>query len=83
MREDDVDYYRKRRQQELRAADRAAEGCSRNVHLELARRYGARLAEATAPQPPDVGMPHRVLSISVRRFSFRSSAIDNSGQEFL
>lgn len=50
MHEDDIEYFRRRRDQELRAAHRAADGCSRNVHLELARRYGLRLAGASAAQ---------------------------------
>ncbi|MFA6115216.1 MAG: hypothetical protein WC729_14550 [Sphingomonas sp.] len=39
----DIAYYRGRQLQELSAADRAADGCCRRVHLELARRYALRV----------------------------------------
>ena len=55
MHEDDIEYFRRRQEQELRAANRAADGCSRNVHLELARRYRLRLAEASAAQGKKAG----------------------------
>ena len=48
MDEDDIDYYRHRRQEEMRAADRASDMRCRAVHLEFARLYGLRLAEASA-----------------------------------
>lgn len=83
MHEDDIEYYRRRQQQEIHAAGRAADGCSRNVHLELARSYGLRLAEASAAHAKNAETPRRILSISIGKFSRRSSALDGSGQEFL
>lgn len=85
MSEDDIDYFRRRQQQELRAADRAADRCCRNIHLQLARRYEMRVAEASAGHGKDAEAetPRRRLSISVGKFSQRSRTTDGTGQEHL
>lgn len=46
MLEDDIRYFRKRRDQEMRAADQATDICCRRVHRELARLYGLHLTRA-------------------------------------
>lgn len=43
---DDLDYYRRRAQQESEAARHAREAPMRRLHLDLASRYAERIAEA-------------------------------------
>jgi hypothetical protein len=43
---DDIDYFRRRAAQEHEAARHARGGSIRRVHLDLAARYAARIAEA-------------------------------------
>jgi hypothetical protein len=64
MDEGDRDYYRRRQQQELHAAEHAADICCRNIHLELARLYGLRLDEAV-----HAGASRRVVSVAAMRFA--------------
>jgi hypothetical protein len=47
MPRDDVAYYRIREQQELAAADGAADSSCRRVHVELARLYAERINEVS------------------------------------
>jgi hypothetical protein len=43
---DDLDYYRRRAQQESEAARHARDAPMRRLHLDLASRYAERIAEA-------------------------------------
>lgn len=48
----DLEYYRRREQQERSHAERADDQIARRVHLEMADRYSAKLRDmAPAPQP--------------------------------
>jgi hypothetical protein len=71
MDSDDMEFLQRRRQQELRAAEHAADPCSRNIHLELARLYGARLDAVV-----HAAQSRRVVPITTARFSVRFAAIE-------
>ena len=54
---DDLDYYRRRAQQESEAARHARDAPMRRLHLDLASRYAERIAEAERRAPrPRVGV---------------------------
>lgn len=76
MDRDDVDYYRKRQRQEMHAADLASDVCSYRVHLELARRYGLLVTDPLIVDAISVETVRRRVSMSVRKYSTRSTAID-------
>ncbi len=64
MDKDDRAYFQKRRQQELRAAENAADPCCRKIHLELARLHGVRLDAAAHGAES-----RRVVAIGTVRFA--------------
>ncbi|MBY9064058.1 hypothetical protein K7957_14035 [Sphingomonas yunnanensis] len=54
---DDLDYYRRRAQQESDAARHARDAPMRRLHLDLASRYAERIAEAELRVPgPRMGV---------------------------
>lgn len=83
MRDDDIRYFRRRRDQEMRAADQATDICCRRVHRELARLYGLQLTRAWTVGGISVEPQHGVVSISSRRYSLHSSATDGINPKLL
>ncbi len=47
----DLDYYRRREQQESESAQRTGDNGARRIHLEMADRYSAMLREIPAAPP--------------------------------
>lgn len=79
----DIEYYRRRLQQEMLAAEHAADRCCRRVHLELARRYELRVAEGIRFQTNTVEAVVRTRSISIERYSSRFASSGDCEGELL
>jgi hypothetical protein len=47
----DIDYYRRREQQERESAERSDDNGARRIHLEMAKRYSAMVNEIASIQP--------------------------------